>query len=340
MQNIILGKSNIEVSRLCFGALTVGPLQANMSISAGGEVIAYAIEQGVNFIDTAQLYQTYPHIRRGMEISQKFDTVITSKTYAYDQKTAIAAVEEARRELNRDYIDIFLLHEQENEHTLKGHREAFEYLCECKGRGIIRAVGISTHHIAGVRAATKLNEIDVIHPMINKRGLGIVDGTVDEMLNAIRIANERNIGIYAMKVLGGGNLIGDVHTALDFVLNEPSIHSIAIGMQSIAEVDWNIAKFEGKSQEQLPTKTRRLHIESWCSACGSCVSRCKQGALRIDNPQSSKPPRHADACHPSKEGNLYHFSDLDDGKLVVDYEKCVLCGYCATACEEFCIKVI
>jgi len=310
MKKVILGKSNISVSRLCFGALTIGPLQANMSVADGGDVIAYALEQGVNFIDTAQLYRTYTHIRHALEVTQKFDTVIASKTYAYDRKSAIAAIEEARCELNRDYIDIFLLHEQENEHTLRGHREAFDYLCECKADGIIRAVGISTHHVAGVRAASEFDEIDVIHPMFNKTGLGIVDGTIDEMLAAIKVAVDKNIGIYAMKVLGGGNLIGDVHSALDFALNEPSIHSIAIGMQSTAEVDWNIAKFDGSTQEQLPTRMRRLHIESWCDACGECVAACKQSAL---------------TC-----GEM----------LMVDAEKCVLCGYCAAACEGFCIKVL
>jgi len=310
MQKIILGKSNIEVSRLCFGALTVGPLQANMTVDEGGEVIAYAIEKGVNFMDTAQLYRTYSHIRRGMEISRNFDTVITSKTYAYDKKSAIAAVEEARRELNRDYIDIFLLHEQESEHTLRGHREAFDYLCECKSQGIIRAVGISTHHVAGVRAAAEMDEIDVIHPMFNKTGIGIVDGTIDEMLAAIKVAHEKNIGIYAMKVLGGGNLIGDVHSALDFALAEPSVHSIALGMQSVDEVDWNIAKFAGETLPPLSKERRKLHIESWCGVCGECIAVCKQGALSCDE------------------------------KLIVDRQKCVLCGYCAAACEDFCIKVI
>ncbi|MCL2837585.1 MAG: aldo/keto reductase [Oscillospiraceae bacterium] len=311
MEKVVLGKSNIEVSRLCFGGLTVGPLQANLTPEIGGEIIAYAIDRGVNFIDTAQLYRTYPHIRRALAITRKFDTVIASKTYAYDQNGAIAAVEEARRALDRDYIDIFLLHEQESAHTLAGHRAALDYLLACRARGIIRAVGISTHHVAGVRAAIELDEIDVIHPMINSRGLGIVDGSARDMLAAIRGAHEKKIGIYAMKALGGGNLINDVHSALDFVLEQPHIHSIALGMQSIAEVGWNIAKFEGKSAEQLPVEARKLHIEEWCSACGDCVSACGQAALRIAG-----------------------------DKLVVDAGKCVLCGYCGAKCEDFCIKIL
>jgi Fe-S-cluster-containing hydrogenase component 2 len=35
-----------------------------------------------------------------------------------------------------------------------------------------------------------------------------------------------------------------------------------------------------------------------------------------------------------------HALSLQDGKSVVDAEKCALCGYCAAVCPQFCIKVI
>ena len=43
-----------NISKLCFGSLTVGPLQANLPVDIGAEVIAHAFDCGVNFIDTAQ----------------------------------------------------------------------------------------------------------------------------------------------------------------------------------------------------------------------------------------------------------------------------------------------
>lgn len=42
-------------------------------------------------------------------------------------KTAEASLKKALLELNVDYIDLFMLHEQEGEHTFKGHFEAIEY---------------------------------------------------------------------------------------------------------------------------------------------------------------------------------------------------------------------
>lgn len=315
LEKVILGNTGIEVSKICFGGLTVGPLQANMELEKGAEVLAYGFERGINFIDTAQLYETYPYIRRGMEISGKLDTVVSTKTYAYTRELAIEAVEQARRELNRDYIDIFMLHEQESIWTLKGHMEALEYFMECKQKGIIRAVGSSMHHIAAVEGATELG-LDVIHPLINKNGLGVADGTREQMENAIKAAKAKGIGVYAMKPLGGGNLFKDAENCLKYMLSLDFIDAFAIGMQCKEEVDANIyfvehGHFTPKDKQRIESRHRRILIDDWCEGCGSCVKRCPQSAMSLVN-----------------------------GKAVCDPEKCVLCGYCSKVCPAWAIKVI
>ena len=142
----ILGKTGIKVSKLCFGALTIGPLQANLPLDDGARVISEAIDRGVNFIDTAQLYKTYPYIKKALSQRSIKNVVIASKSYAYSKKTAEESLYEALREIDRDYIDIFLLHEQENEYTLKGHYEALEYFIKMKEKGIIRGAQDSQRH--------------------------------------------------------------------------------------------------------------------------------------------------------------------------------------------------
>ncbi len=315
LEYIQLGKTNLKVSRLCFGGLTVGPLQANLPIKQGAEVIAEAFNRGVNFIDTAELYQTYPYIKEAIKMSQK-EIIISSKTYAYDRKGAEESLNKARKELDRDIIDIFMLHEQESALTLRGHREALEFFLECKAKGIIKAVGVSTHHIAAVKAVCDMDYIDVIHPIVNYKGLGIVDGEITEMLSAIKQAYEKGIGMYAMKPLGGGNLISNIEKSLNYVLSIPYIHSIALGMQSIEEVIANINFFEGKPTEEdlinkLKKKKRKLHIEDWCIACGNCIETCGHDAIYIEN-----------------------------ARLQVNPEKCILCGYCGSRCKEFAIKIV
>lgn len=310
-----LGSTGLKVSRLCFGALTIGPLQANYPLWQGAEVIRHALERGVNFIDTAELYRTYPYIREALK-DWPGETIIASKSYAYTRAGMAQSLEQARRELDRDVVDIFLLHEQESHLTLKGHREAYEYLLEAKARGTIRAAGISTHAVAGVKAAAALADIDVIHPLINIAGVGIMDGTRDEMLAAIEAARAAGKGIYGMKPMGGGNLLARVDEALQYVLALDCLDAIALGMKSPAEADMNIRIFNGREipaelREQVAAEKRRLHIEGWCTGCGRCVERCRQGALYINA-----------------------------GQAVAQQEKCLLCGYCGPVCPDFCIKVI
>jgi len=310
-----LGKTEFEVSRICFGTLTIGPLQKNYSIAQGVEVLKQASENGINFFDTAELYETYPYLN-GLLKAVKKPVIIASKSYAYTFEGMMDSIEKARREIDRDYIDIFLMHEQESALTIKGHYPAWEALLTAKEKGIVKAVGVSTHHVQGVSAAKELAGIDVIHPIINYKGLGIVDGTVEDMLQEIKSARVQGIGMYGMKALGGGNLSGDYLKALQYVFAIKELDAVALGMQDISEIQANCMILKGTQlPEELHMKLleqdKRLRIESWCSNCGECIKKCSQGALS--------------------------FNELQE--LKVQHEKCILCGYCSTVCSDFCIKV-
>jgi uncharacterized protein len=314
MEYVKLGNTNIEVSRLCFGGLIIGPLQANLSAAEGAEVIIKAMELGVNFIDTAELYGTYPHIKEAIKKSGK-NIVVATKSYAYTVEDAKESLEKARKELDLDCIDVFLLHEQESRHTLRGHREALEYFLTAKEQGLIKAVGVSTHRIEVVEACSKMPEIDIIHPLVNIKGVGIGDGSIDQMLKAVKGAFDAGKGIYSMKPLGGGNLMKSYNECMKFVLELPFIHSVAIGMQSVEEVVMNICTVNNQEipediRNKLGNKKRGLHIDYWCEGCGKCIKKCGQNALEIV-----------------------------EGKVKVISENCVLCGYCAAVCPQFAIKI-
>lgn len=315
MEYRMLGNTGIRVSRLCFGTLVMGPVQAALPVGEGGALLAYAMQRGVNFCDTAQLYETYPYIKEAMRLSGNHELVISTKTYAYTRALARQAVDQALRELGRDYIDIFMLHEQESIHTLRGHAEALEYFYECKERGVIRAVGASMHTVAAVEGSIQRG-LDVVFPLINVNGLGIADGSRADMEHAASAAHSAGIGVMGMKVFGGGNLHRTPERCLDYALGLPFLDSIAIGMQSRDEVDYNVAFFERAVpppalRDRLAAKERHLHIDDWCEGCGACVRRCGQGALT-----------------------------LRDGKAVCDRSRCVLCGYCSTVCPQWCIKMV
>ena len=311
MQMRTLGKSGLRVSRLCFGTLTLSPLQKNLSPEAGADLLVHAYDRGVRFLDTADLYGTYPHIRLALRRAPEY--VVSTKAYCWDEPTARAALERAFTGIGRDYIDLFMLHEQESLYTLRGHEEALNYLQRQKERGHIGAVGVSTHFVQCVQAAPRFPMIDVIHPLINRSGIGIQDGGREDMERAIQAARDFGIGIFAMKPLGGGHLISDNRAALQYAIESPLLDSVAMGMQSIEEIDANIAAFEGDFSrlDALRNRPRSIMVHDWCEGCGRCAERCRQRAIQVI-----------------------------DGRARVDQNKCVFCGYCARACPQFCIKVV
>lgn len=306
-----LGKSGLQVSQLCYGTLTMSPLQKNLPPEDGARLLIHAYERGVRFLDTADLYGTYPHIR--LALREAPDYVISTKAYCWDAPTTQAALERAFRGVGRDYIDLFMLHEQESLYTLRGHEEALVYLQKQKERGHIGAIGVSTHFVQCVQAAPRFPMIDVIHPLINRAGIGIQDGTREDMERAIQNARDFGIGIFAMKPLGGGHLISDNRAALEYAIDNPLLDSVAMGMQSLQEIDADIAAFEGDFNllDALRNRPRSIMVHDWCEGCGRCAERCRQKAIQVI-----------------------------DGRARVNSEKCVFCGYCARACPQFCIKVV
>jgi aryl-alcohol dehydrogenase-like predicted oxidoreductase len=77
-----LGNTDLKVSSLCFGSLSISELQSNLPIEIGSEVIVTAMDLGVNFLDTAEFYNNYRYIGEAVKRSNK-ELIIASKSYAY-----------------------------------------------------------------------------------------------------------------------------------------------------------------------------------------------------------------------------------------------------------------
>jgi len=316
MKKRYLGKTGIKVSELCFGALPIGPLQANISLEEAAKLIRTALEKGINFIDTAEAYKTYPHIKLALE-GYSGEVIIASKSVAKTYSEMEKSINDTRQSLGRSFIDIFHLHAARSAASVFEERAgAWQCLKDYKAKGILRAIGISTHSIETVKRAKEIEEVDIIFPLVNLLGMGIIDGDVQEMIKAIKEADQAGKGIYAMKALAGGHLINRLEEALNFVRNISGISSIAVGMLNQKELELNIHIFKNKKlppgfnfEHLKPGKS--LFIANFCKGCGECVKVCPNQAL-----------------------------SLREGKAVVDKNLCILCGYCQPACPEFAIRLI
>ena len=308
-----LGGTGLRVSVLCFGTLALGRAQYNLLPQEASRVLLKAWELGVNFFDTAEIYGTYGHLK---VVAGLPGAVIASRSYASTAHEMQASFDLCRRELRRETLDVFGLHEQESGLTLKGHREALSRLATLKQKGVLKAVSVSTHFVSCVKAAAMLDEVDVIFALLNVDGLGIRDGTRQDMEAALAFARQMGKGIYLMKALGGGHLFRDPRRALEYARDFPHKDSVAVGLKDEYEVEFAAGVLSGEGFPDIAKAgrieaERRLTVEEWCEGCGRCVAVCPFRALTVE-------------C----------------GKAKVDPERCMLCGYCARACPHFCLKVV
>ncbi len=314
MKKRILGNTGIEVTELCFGALPMGPLQKNLTVEESAEIIAYALESGVNFVDTAQMYKTYSPIKAAME-KTGIRPVIATKSTAASYEDMEKAVIEALEGMGIDYIDIFHLHAARvNPDVFDIRKGALQCLLNYKSKGIIKAVGISTHNVKVVEAAAARPEIDIVFPLINKAGRGILEGAVEDMQKAIALCEQKGKGMYLMKALGGGSLIDDFDACMKFARNLN--YAIALGMVSMEEAIYNVRYFNDEKDIddiiKIKNKKNVSVFQSLCISCGKCMEAC-----------------HSDA--PSFDAS---------GKAFIDPSKCIQCGYCIASCPAFAIRVV
>lgn len=310
-----LGNTGIQVTPVGLGVLTIGNTQLDLPLQEGAGIVRYAYDQGIRFFDTAQYYETYPYIREAfadLDCSKKNPDrpVIASKSLDLSYEEMEAAIEEALRELGLEYIDVFLLHEVRQDPDWDSRAGAWRCLRDYKAKGVIGAIGVSTHHIDVVQRMIDVPECDIVFPLINYAGLGIrkgaEPGTAEEMAEAIRQCISEGKGVFAMKAFGGGNLSGQYRKALDYV-QSLGVHSIMVGMGKEEEVDRLIAYAEGTLPEDYvpDISAKRIHVDQGdCEGCGNCIDRCPNKAIFRN----------------------------ENGLAEVNYDICLTCGYCAPVC--------
>lgn len=310
MKRTTLGRTGIEVSIAGFGVLPMGPSQLALPVEEGAAIIKYAYQKGINFIDTAQYYRAYPYIKKAMESGDMDGLVICSKSLSADYDGMMEAILEARKELGRAVIDIFLMHEVRSG-QLEERAQAWEALKDAKAKGLVRAIGLSTHHVDITMSAAKVPALDVVFPLINYAGLGIRKGdqfaTKEEMMEAIKACHAAGKGVFSMKAFGGGSLTSHYQEALHYVFSQPEIESVMIGFGKIADVDDLLSFLNGTMPKDYnpDVSKKKVHINHEdCEGCGACKAACPAGAIYWG----------------------------ENGLAEVDHDKCLTCGYCSPVC--------
>ena len=220
------------------------------------------------------------------------------------------AIWEAREALDRKVIDIFLMHEVRSG-QLEERQGAWQALKDAKEQGLVRAIGLSTHHIDTTEAAASMEDLDVVFPLINYAGIGIRKGddfaTKEEMMEAIKRCHDAGKGVFSMKAFGGGSLTAHYQEALDYVFSKEEIDSVMIGFGKISDVEDLLRYLDGTMDKDYnpDISKKKVYInQEDCEGCGACKATCPAGAI------------------------FYN----DTGLSEIDHEKCLTCGYCIPIC--------
>lgn len=169
-----IGKTDLYVNPIGLGTNAVGGhnLFPNLDEEAGKELVRTALENGINFLDTAFIYGP----KRSEEIAgeivkdagRRAEVIIATKAahklagneIVLDNSPAFLkqSVEEALKRLQTDYIDLFYIHFPDKD-TPKD--EAVGALKQLKDEGKIRAIGVSNFSIDQLKEANKDGYVDV-----------------------------------------------------------------------------------------------------------------------------------------------------------------------------------
>lgn len=183
MEYVKLGNSELEVSRICLGCMSFGDPKAGMHSWTLGyeeskEIIKYALDNGINFFDTAMGYQggtSEIYLGKAIkELTSREKVIIATKFFPKSKDSNLSmhehinqCLEGSLKRLDTDYIDLYILHMWDYHHPIE---EIMEVLHECVMSGKVKAIGISNCYAWQV---AKANEIAKAHgwtPFVSVQG--------------------------------------------------------------------------------------------------------------------------------------------------------------------------
>jgi|TARA_Y100001970_G_scaffold204106_1_gene248514 aryl-alcohol dehydrogenase-like predicted oxidoreductase len=236
-----LGNTNIDVSTICLGTMTWG--EQNTQIE-GFEQMYYALEKGVNFWDTAELYAIPPKkntygkteevIGNWFEKSKKRSEVILATKVAgpglswirgggnqYDEKNLNEAVNESLKRLKTDYIDLYQLHWPERKSNFFGrlgyqHKDENDWnkfedilnsLDKIVQSGKVRYVGLSNETAWGLSKFLEISKLKKLPRMMSVQNpYSLLNRTYEVGLAEVSVREES--GLLAYSPLAFGYLTG------------------------------------------------------------------------------------------------------------------------------------
>ncbi|MBE6045680.1 MAG: aldo/keto reductase [Clostridiales bacterium] len=352
-----------EISLLGLGVMRLPRLENGKADEETGiDLIRYAVDHGVNYIDTGYTYHggdSERIIGKALKDGYREKVLIADKLPIWlveKEEDIQPIIEEQFSRLDVDHIDMYLIHNIVPEvwEPIKKFN-VFGHLQKLKDEGRIGHIGFSFH-----------GDYDLFTEVIDEYPweycqiqLNFLDKNIQAGLKGLAYARERDIDVIIMEPLKGGRLSDKVppsvqaiwdhaaaegiappertpaHWAFKWVASQPGVSLILSGMSSFAQLDENIKIFSEDDINKMSETEYAVcdeaaaeydrKIKYQCTKCGYCMP-CPQ---EVEIPDVIR-----------YLNNWYAFDKIPSTKLeYIEWldghaSKCIHCGACEEKCPQ------
>lgn len=312
-----LGKTGYEISVMGIGGI---PIQ-RVGQDVAEEVIAVALELGVNFLDTARGY-TDSEEKFGQALQGVRDRfILATKTPTRDAEGARRDLETSLRMLKTDSVELYQLHNVSTKAELEqvlAPGGALEAVLQAQQEGLVKHIGVTGHNDQVLLEAVETGLFATVQAPVN--------AVERQFIPVLEAAKVRDMGTIAMKPLAGGSFMHP-ELALRQLLAEPLLDVIIPGVDSADQMRQNAglaANWRPLDDAERPLLEQEVADlgKGFCRRCEYCLP-CPQG---IKIPQVFILEGYA---------TRYNLAEWAVGRYATmdrDASVCADCGICESRC--------
>jgi 1-deoxyxylulose-5-phosphate synthase len=246
---VMLGKSNVKVTRLAFGTGSIsGQVQRDLGQEQFTRLVRHAHERGVRFFETSESYGGM-HEMLGIALqgvprdSYRLMTKLTTRDGVNPQEK----IDQLRRMAKTDYFDIALLHWQ---HTPTWPTDSLRWqdgISEAQSKQAVLSHGASVHGLPALRQFPGNKWLEVAMIRMNHKGVHMDAedydtaglGNVSEVVTHVKQVRKDGMGVISMKLVGEGAFTNraDRQAAMKFAFRNAGVDCVTVGYKNTAEVD-------------------------------------------------------------------------------------------------------
>ena len=354
------GKTGCKVSRLGFGAMRLPMIgdgdSTSVDVDEAVKIIRYAIDNGVNYVDTAFFYhdgESEKVVGKALQNGYREKTYLATKLPVSEVKTTENFDRILNTQLDKlktDHVDFYLFHAL-NEKRWETVKELglIEKMKEAKADGRIRHMGFSFHD--NLEVFTKIvDEYDGCE--FCQLQLNYLDTDHQAGIDGLNYAVSKGLGVVIMEPVRGGRLANPdeevlaalpkgrtpVENALAFLWDKKEISLLLSGMSNFEQVVQNIKSADDFTADCLTEKEKQQFVEAKkifdkstvipCTACNYCQP-CPNEVLI---------PQVFSAYNKITDGGLHAVrAELPEIEDIIS--RCVKCGECEEKCPQQ-IKIV